>query len=196
MPVNVDSTEVLIASLFMLALVSGLGFLFVKSSSRRQHRTKAEARMIKATIIDYFGRSGVDVSVGCVSLEGTRRYTVFIESEPMKRFRLSHIIESTLAEYIMQTCRLELDKIYWRFPIKEEVLRPVVPEEAPQNQGHADDADDQKRLRHEDKAEEPVDDYISEGLLLNQHLKNMHVTELPWEKFEEVKAGEAGKKTP
>lgn len=196
MLVNVDSSEVLIVSLFALALVSGIGILLVKSRSLRQQRLKTEARMIKATIIDYFGRSGVDVSVGCVALEGTRRYTVFIESEPMKRFRLSHIIEATLVEYIMQTCRLELDKIYWRFPIKEEVLRPVVPDEASQSEDHVDDTDIQKRLIHEDKPEEPVDDYINEGLLLNQHLKNMHVTELPWEKFEEVTAHEAEKKAP
>ena len=196
MPVNVDSTEVLIAGLFVLALLSGLAYLFVKLRRRRPQRTKTEARMIKATIIDYFGRSGVNVSVGCVALEGTRRYTVFIESEPMKRFRLSHIIEATLAEYIMQTCKLELDKIYWRFPIKEESLRPAVPEEAPQHPDLAEEFSVQKKLTHEDKPEEPVDDYINEGLTLLRHLQHMQVTELPWEKFEEVTAHEAEKKMP
>jgi hypothetical protein len=178
---------------FVLLLLFGLGFLFAKSGKRRPERTRGEARMITATIIDYFHRSGVDVSVGCITLDGSRRYTAFIESEPMKRFRLSHIVEATLSEYVKQTCKLDLEKIYWRFPIKEETLHSAGNGELQKASGIQEEQGAETDAVHVLNPESPVDDYIHEGLMLNQHLRHMVVTELSWEKFQEVAATDAKK---
>lgn len=132
----------------------------------RRYREKKQTKMVTETIIDYFLRSGVEVSVGCVSLLRDKRFTVFIESEPMKRFRLSHIIEATLRDYVQKTCGFGVEKIFWRFPIKQAAV-------SPNTEGNAG-------------AVQNEDDYINEGLVHYKHLPKMEVTELPWETFEEV----------
>jgi hypothetical protein len=131
----------------------------------RTRRKKRDVAAIKATIVEYFRRSGVGVSVGCTSLGGSARFTAFVESEPMKRFRLSHIVEITLREHVRKTCNLELEKIYWRFPIKDA------------SKGMAEDRAE---------ADTDSDDYINEGLEHYRHVPQPEVTELPWEHFEEV----------
>jgi hypothetical protein len=77
------------------------------------------AAAVGAAIRDYFRKSGVSVSAAATRLEGSPNYTAMVESEPMKRFRLSHIVEKSLAEHVRKTCDLELEKVYWRFPIKD-----------------------------------------------------------------------------
>ena len=197
MLLDFDLMVLLVVSLVGVLLAFGIGLLCGKSSRRRPRRAANQARMITATIIDYFARSGVEVNVGCITLDGSRRYTVVIESEPMKRFRLSHIVEATLTEYVLQTCKLEIEKIYWRFPVREESPQYAASIEAAKHadlalaagvpEVHAASVDPAK-------PEEAVDDYINEGLVLHQHLQQMEVTELSWEKFQEVSALEAKKK--
>jgi hypothetical protein len=159
---------------FWIVLLAAAGILaalvYVMTLKNRMQREKHEIVMVSATIIDYFRRSGVEVDVGSVRQHGNKRFTVFIESEPMKRFRLSHIIEATLREHVQRSCGLELDKVYWRFPIKNAVQNMTAAEDASKPSNPAADADD----------------YINEGLVHYKHLPQVEVTELSWEKFEEV----------
>jgi hypothetical protein len=93
----------------------------------------------------------------------------------MKQFRLSHIIEIALRDHVRKSCGMELDKVYWRFPIK------VVPRDAAT--GNTEPA---KRI-------EGADDYINEGLVHYKDLPKPEATEIPWEKFEEASVQEASK---
>jgi hypothetical protein len=167
MPLQTVSTELMMLGAALCAFIIVLVYVFrLKAKDKREQRnTKA----ISAALIDYFRRTGVEVSVGCVKAPGGKRYTAFIESEPMKRFRLSHIIEMTLREQVAKNCGLELDKVYWRFPIKQ----------VPQNTVTA---------REQAKSGEGTDDYINEGLVNYRDLPKVEVTEIPWEKFEEAAA--------
>jgi len=175
MPLQNVSTELMMFGAAVGAFLIVLVYVFrLKAKDKREHRnTKA----ISAALIDYFRRTGVEVSVGCVRTPGSKRYTAFIESEPMKRFRLSHIIEMTLREQVAKNCGLELDKVYWRFPIKQ----------VPQNTVTAKDKDA--------KGAEGADDYINEGLVNYRDLPKVEVTEIPWEKFEEAAAEDTVIKT-
>ncbi len=132
-------------------------------------RRKRQIALINAVILDYFRRSGVMVAVNSVSLTNNKRFTAFVESEPMKRFRLSHIIEMTLREHIAKVCGLELEKIYWRFPIREVA----------QNDSPAENAANRKPSKSSDE-------YINEGLVNYRDLPKVDVREISWEKFEEV----------
>ena len=184
---NTVSPEVLLLCLLAVNVV--LALLYAKYLHSKAGRHERNANAIARAIIDYFRRSGVEVAVGCTSLDGQKTYTAFIESEPMKRFRLSHIIEATLSEHVQKTCNLELEKIYWRFPIKEGALVRAEP-------------DDTTRELREPKGKEAepakpaavTDDYINEGLVHYKHLPKGEVTELSWEKFQEVSTMEADKK--
>lgn len=172
MPLTV-STELMMLGAALVAFFIVLVYVFrLKAREKREARNK---KAISAALVDYFRRTGVEVSVGCVSSDG-KHYTAFIESEPMKRFRLSHIIEMTLREQVAKNCGLELDKVYWRFPIKQVA------------QGQAQAPTKEKDAKNG----EAVDDYINEGLVNYRDLPKVEVTEIPWEKFEEAAAEDTG----
>ena len=174
MSFNADAVTLTLIAV-LAALIIGI-VAYVSKAKAKASRAKRHAALIRMTIIDYFRRSGVEVSADATSFDGSDRYTAIVESEPMKRFRLSHIIEMTLREHVRKSCGLELEKIYWRFPIKEATQAVVVARdgEAPAN---AEDPDT--------KLEES-DEYINEGLENYRHIPKPEVTELPWETFEQM----------
>ncbi|MBV8634761.1 MAG: hypothetical protein JO002_09750 [Burkholderiaceae bacterium] len=171
MPAQINLT---VLGVLGAALVAVLGMLiYMVGEKRRAARGRKALDQVSAALVEYFRKTGVAVSVGCVNLQGDR-FTAFVESEPMKQFRLSHIIEIALRDHVKKACGVELDKIYWRFPIK------VAPREA----AAAGNAEPTKRI-------EGADDYINEGLVHYKDLPKQEATEIPWEKFEEAAVQEA-----
>lgn len=166
MPFNGDATTLALLALLAVLVLAVAGRTL--GSRGRTRKRLSEAKAVEAAIIEYFRRSGVKVSAECTVLEPGSRYTVMIESEPMKRFRLSHIIEMTVREHVRKACGVEVDKIFWRFPIKDA------------GQGGAGDPPAKK------KADENSDEYINEGLEHYRHIPKPEVTEVPWESFEQV----------
>lgn len=154
-----------VAGVTTFALVALLAY--VLQLKRQASRGKRRLALVSSMLVDYFRKTGVDVTVGCVSLQDNNRFTAFVESEPMKQFRLSHIIEIALRDHVQKTCGMELDKVFWRFPIK------VAPRDANGAAGHS------KRI-------DGADDYINEGLVHYKDLPKSEATEIPWEKFEEA----------
>lgn len=176
MSFNADVVTLTLAAALGVLVIGILAYAF--SRRLKAQRMRRDIAAIRTTIVEYFRRSGVAVSADCASLDGKRRFTAVVESEPMKRFRLSHIIEMTLREHVRKTCGLELDKVYWRFPIKEAGQASTTSKDA----GAArDDA-----AKQPDETSETSDEYINEGLEHYRHIPKPEVTELPWEHFEEV----------
>ena len=172
-----------IVAVFLLAALAYIAIgKFTASRERRN------ARMIALTLTEYFRKSGVSVSVACVAVPGTRHFTAFIESEPMKRFRLSHIIEMTLREQVHKTCGLQLANVYWRFPVKEVVHASA----AAVSVSSASRSDAGAATEH-GKAAEHTDDYINEGLVNYRDLPQFEVTEIPWEAFQQAATIESAK---
>ncbi|RJF99813.1 hypothetical protein D3871_15755 [Noviherbaspirillum saxi] len=171
MPFNADVITLTLLVLLAALVIGIIAFsITVKAKARRAQRDIAA---INATIIDYFRRSGVQVACDSTRLAGRKAFTAIVESEPMKRFRLSHIIEMTLREHVRKNCSLQLEKVYWRFPIKEAA--PAQPGDMPAEAG-SDAA----------KPDETSDEYINEGLEHYRHIPKPEVTELDWETFEQV----------
>ena len=171
------NADVVVLVLFALVAANVIGVvayaLAVKVKARRKAR---HIQAIRAVILDYFKRSGVEVSVSCTDL-GQGKYTAMVESEPMKRFRLSHIIEMTLREHVRRSVSVNLDKIYWRFPVKQAQAQ-AAQQAAAQAQG---------AQAAEAKPEDTEsDDYINAGLEHYRHIPKPEVEELPWEQFEQV----------
>lgn len=194
-----DVFDLIIAGLVVANIAGILAYLLIARKKARREKRNIDA--INAAITDYFRRSGVEVTVGCTSLRGNNRYTAVIESEPMKRFRLSHIIEMTLSDLVSKTCDLELEKVYWRFPIKEATRQMSVSGSASVSAPASTSAPASapETVVGETKPVESTDDYINEGLEHYKYIPTLEVTELSWEKFEEVsgpdsKAGGAGTK--
>jgi hypothetical protein len=179
------SVQWMIFGIVLANLLALAGYVaYVKIKARRQQKNIFK---INAAIIDHFQRNGVGVRVSCTNLHGDKRFTAFIESEPMKQFRLSHIIEMVLRQHVAKTCGLTLDKIYWRFPIKEAQPTTVSRNMNPATESGADAA-----VPTTD-AKPPHDDYINEGLINYKDLPKADVSEIPWEAFEQFAAKDQSK---
>jgi hypothetical protein len=83
----------------------------------RRRRLERRRRDIAAHVVEYFRQYRLEVAAQCFALFGGRRFVVVVESPPVKRFRYSHIIESSLIQHLQKTAGAEVDKIYWRFPL-------------------------------------------------------------------------------
>ncbi|MDO8301115.1 hypothetical protein [Lacisediminimonas sp.] len=129
---NLPTLAIAIAALLIGALLARS--LWKPSAPKSTQVPDKGAADIAAAIRDYFRKSGVLVSAAAARLEGSANYTAMVESEPMKRFRLSHIVEKSLVEHVRKTCDLELDKVYWRFPISD-TQQPAESKDAYINEG-------------------------------------------------------------
>ncbi|RJG07443.1 hypothetical protein D3870_16850 [Noviherbaspirillum cavernae] len=187
------SLDALALPFLLLLAVNAAGILLyaasVRLKARREQRHVAD---VAAAIIDYFKRSGVNVATSCTRLPGKSQYTAFIESEPMKRFRLSHIIEMTLKEHVRKACGQELGKVYWRFPIKEV---KEIKDTAAAGEAAAQDAPAPEAVAG-GKAPVSVaagtDEYINEGLENYKYIPKVEATELSWEHFEQASGNTDG----
>src|SRR4051794_36250494 len=92
------SSAVFFVSAALLAVIAAVlaGLLVVWL---RMRKAKSGADAMKKIIIQYFKKLGVTLSVECKP-SGKERYVAFIESEPMKQLRLSHIIETSLRDQL------------------------------------------------------------------------------------------------
>jgi hypothetical protein len=179
MSLNADVVMLVLFALVALNVIGVVAYaLAVKMKAKRKARN---IQAIRAVILDYFRRSGVEVSVSCTEL-GQGRYTAMVESEPMKRFRLSHIIEMTLREHVRRSVSVDLDKIYWRFPVKQAQAQAMAAQATTEVQGAQAAAEDAK-------PDTESDDYINEGLEHYRHIPKPEVEELSWEQFEKAAAG-------
>lgn len=191
MPLNADAITLTLLALLAVLIIGIVAYL--ATTRNAVAKRKRGTATIRATIVEYFRRSGVTVAADCVLTEDGR-YTALVESEPMKRFRLSHIIEMTLREHVRKAAGVELDKIYWRFPVKEAVQAAAVPAAAGAVPGQPKPAETAGKADKADKPDELSDDYINEGLEHYRHIPKPEVDELPWEVFEQVAT--AQKKEP
>jgi hypothetical protein len=108
-------------------LVIGLAFLvaigaaaYVHTAQRKQRKADADANRIAAAVTEYFARSGAQVAAQCHPVAG--RFLVLVESEPLKRFRYSHIVEASLIGHIEKALGRQVDQVFWRFPTRRRLI--------------------------------------------------------------------------
>lgn len=167
MTVNVTFNVPLLA-VFIGIVVALLIYTGILRYRRRwlEHREKALAQLI----INYFREHGQEVAARCFAILGGQRFVAVVESPPVKRFRYSHIVESSLIQHMLKTADVEIDKVYWRFPLAWE--------------------NSSGRARDEDP-------YIAEGqVLLEKTLRNYKVEEDSWESYEKASHAPDTDQTP
>lgn len=178
MSLRPDPITLLLAGLVALILMGIVAYAIVITVKARGEKRKLAA--ITDALIDYFRKTGLEVSAGCTILAGSQYFTAVIETEPMKRFRLSHIIEIALRDHVRKACGLELGKVFWRFPIKDTSV--AVAMGAPVTLAPAGNTNT--------KPPEKTDEYINEGLEQYKYIPKVEVTELSWEQFAEASTTE------
>ena len=83
----------------------------------RRYRVERQVEATVRLIVDYFQKHGFEVVARCFSILGGQRFIAAIESPPLKRFRYSHIIESSMILHLQQTAGVTVDRVFWRFPL-------------------------------------------------------------------------------
>lgn len=152
-------------TLFLLVAAGSALLVYVSVIRLKKWREEKNTATINKAIAKYFHKSKLEVSVTCTKVTGTKRFTAFIESEPMQRFHLSHSIESTLRDMVHNLHGLNLGKVYWRFPAKKET---------------------QTQARGSGKARNQSmdsDERLTEGLTYYQHLPKANALETSWTTF-------------
>lgn len=130
---------------------------------------------ITAAVVDFFRSSGEQVTVECVSEPDGKHFVALIDSLPSKRLRHSHIVAVILGNHVRKACGLELDRVYWRFPIKAAREDSSAESLAAECVGLAGGGDE----------------YSDEGESRLKDLPRYEVTESSWEQFREL----VGRKT-
>jgi len=109
---TVNSIALYLVVADVLALLSYILYLFHK-----KRVLEKAVNDITDFISDYFTHTGAEVNVTCFKLDGERRFVIMIESQPLKRFRFSNILETNLISHIYKKTGNIVEKIYWRFPV-------------------------------------------------------------------------------
>lgn len=154
-----------IALTILVLIVAALASAHLLVGQRAQRRAQANAGQIAAATVAYFAHSGATVLAQCLPMAG--RYLVLVESEPLKRFRYSHIVEASLIAHIEKTLGLQVDRVFWRFPL-------------PAGAAAAQGATNAEPMGGEDE-------YVAEGLRAARANPGYHVAEDSWEQFEKAR---------
>lgn len=157
----------LLIILIGLLSVAVMAILRFKPQWLKSRRPTVDVQQIAEAATDYFTSSGARVRVECLARpEGI---LLLIESEPLKRFRYSHIVEASLTGHLEKVLDLHVSRVFWRFPL-------------PPGQSAATDAD------------EPVcvaqDSGRAQGVRRVKTHPEYDVVEESWEQFEKAQREE------
>lgn len=158
---SLDSLSMYIVAFDVLILLSYVLYLF-----RKKKNLENSLQRISDFISDYFINTGAEVEVTSHKLPGSRHFIVMIQSQPLKRFRYSNILESSLISHTYKKTGCMVDKIYWRFPVqiqKDESSEVI-----------------EKKVEEEDL-------YFIEAETASKELNKYNVSEASWDEFESSK---------
>ncbi len=153
----------------LILLIAAVASAYAHYVQRKHRQTVADTRRIAKAVKEYFDRSNAKVSSQCLLVNG--RFMVLVESEPLKRFRYSNIVEASLVGHVEKTLGLQVDRVFWRFPLPIGTSSPL------------DTADIKPAARG--------DDYIAEGIREAKTNPDYHVAEDSWDQFEMAQKSEA-----
>lgn len=162
------SVEFNLTALYIVAVVVATMVGLVIRHKLRQWRSDRVCRQISEAVMRYFQPMGIEVDVETYSQFEGRRFVVAINSEPIKKFRYSFIVEQSLVREVRKATGRQIDKVYWRFPLGRG----------------AGDA----------PVDEPEDRYLAKGKALAMGEAGYGVEESSWEQYQQVvKASESDK---
>jgi len=159
--VNLDSLAVYIVAADVVILLTYILHVFNK-----KRLLDKSIKNITEFVEEYFMNTGAEVQVTCFKVEGNKRFVALIQSEPLKRFRCSHVLESNLITHISDVTGNTVEKIYWRFPIQ---LNKALMTATEKNSLESDDL------------------YFSDGFTRDEAAKKYKVSEVSWDQYESPK---------
>lgn len=93
-----STANLAIGLIILVAAVAAVASASTHALQRRRRRTGADTSRVAQAVTEYFARSGAQVGVQCHHVQ--EHLLVLVESEPLKRFRYSHIVEASLIDHV------------------------------------------------------------------------------------------------
>ncbi|MGA7178444.1 MAG: hypothetical protein WBX11_02495 [Thiobacillaceae bacterium] len=123
MPISSKLLEfvLLIASVITLGIFSYVGMLKL-----RAHRLDQVRDPIVGVVAAYFAKTSVAVKSEAIPLPTLNHFIIIVDTEPIKRFRYSHIVEMVLIEKVKEATSKTVDRGYWRFPLPTLSAGPII----------------------------------------------------------------------
>lgn len=86
----------------------------------RKRKRDRDMALIRSQILAFFGAAGMQGEVNCFTADDTRKFTVCIDSQPIRKFKFSNLVEMVLIRYLLRTTGIPVERIYWRFSLPTE----------------------------------------------------------------------------
>ena len=147
-------------------------FIYVGMLKLRAHRLDQVKERIVGVVAAYFAKTGVAVKSEAIALPTLDHFILIVDTEPIKRFRYSHIVEMVLIEKVKEATRKTVNSVYWRFPLPihdEEIVMAT--------------ASNTSSGSH---APRMLDAYLAHGVGLLRAPEGIDVHEDSWAHFQEV----------
>ena len=96
------------------AFLAAASILFANllRDKRREQREDAVAKAAQT----YLARFEIRARIVAVTLPD-QRIALMVETPPHKKLRFSHIIEQPIKQFVLQQTQVEVDRLFWRFPM-------------------------------------------------------------------------------
>lgn len=166
-----DLTLLNFAAMVVVALL-----VYVLILKYRRHKRNRNMALARSQILAFFGTAGLQVEVTCFPSDNNQKFTVCIDSQPVRKFKFSNLVETVLIRYLSRTTNIPVERIYWRFSMPTE---------------------------NESEMLSPIDSMAAEGIGFKDNFEDgapladaYRVAETSWEQFERALLLEEAKKEP
>lgn len=147
--------------------------IYVARRKLQAHRLQRARERIVETVSAYFAKTGVAVRAEAMAMPGTERFIIVADTEPLKRFRHSQIVEVVLIEQVKKTTGYIVDRVFWRFPL-------------PAREGAAVEVADKGGAAAPPRHAPEMDEYLAQGLARLRAPEGLEVHEESWAHFQEA----------
>lgn len=160
--IRLDSLLIYLVAADVIVLLTYILYLFNK-----KRQLARSIHDITQFIEGYFFSTGAEVQVTCFKVDGNKRFVALVQSQPLKRFRCSNVLEVNLIDHIFDATGCTVEKIYWRFPVtlNKELMTAA-----------------EKSIMESD------DLYFLEGHATAKAASEYKVSEVPWDQYESPEA--------
>lgn len=96
------------------AVIAALG-MALANYLRDKRQAEREDDVAKAAQ-EYLSRFEIKARIVAVTLPGNRT-VLMVETPPHKKLRFSYIIEQPIKQFVLKQTQVEVDRMFWRFPM-------------------------------------------------------------------------------
>lgn len=172
-----------------VAVIAAL-WMALANYSRDKRQSEREDDVAKAAQ-EYLSRFEIRARIVAVTLPGNRM-VLMVETPPHKKLRFSYIIEQPIKQFVLKQTEIEVDRMFWRFPMPAKGAATEVQYGCPTTQilpMPSESSTPVAAAEEKPQTAAPVEDE-NEDEYFKQH--SYQIEEVRWEDFSNVSKSNKG----